>query len=370
MAERPFVYPPVAVVPDFVRPHNENALGYGVIGIALSSSTAVIILRLYSRWFVLGKPTFGDYALIAAYVLFVAVIALVFEVAGSIGLSVHQNNLKVQEIKKFIHIAFNATIIFSVFIALAKASILLEWIRIFVPRGTRNLLFWACHLIMWTNIIFYLVVILYVCILCTPLEDKWDHDGTCRLDTGWTSVAAASVNLATDICIFLLPQRVIWRLHMTTRRKFGVAAMFSIGILGAVAAAVRLGLTVIRVRAQDVDSTFAFSSIVLCALAEGTCAFIVVCGPALPQAFSHTSATKLRSFFGSRMSFFLDKLHVLWYKKQGETISSVELPKRAEEGGAVVVCRTTFGAVLDLDRHCEGQYQEPLPSKNRQSQTT
>ncbi|PHH68712.1 hypothetical protein CDD82_336 [Ophiocordyceps australis] len=363
MAETALVRFAAAAEARLGRPQNQNTIGYWVNGLALGIATVVTVLRLYSRWFVVGKRSFGDYVLIAAYILLVGDVAAVFELMRSIGILVHQDDLSAQEIHKFLQIAFYATMVFAAFIVTAKATVLLEWIRIFIPPHTRNSLFWACHLVMWTNVVFYLVVTICICILCTPLEDKWSKHDTCKLDAGWISFSSAGVNLATDICIFLLPQRVIWRLQMTTRRKFGVAAIFSIGILGAAAAAVRLGLAIYSVRSPRTDSTYGFSSITLCTTAEGVCAFIVVCGPALPQAFSHTSATKLRSSAHRCLAFVSHRLQQLRFRKHGEAICNVELSKK----NSVIVGRCTFDAVVDCESQLGEQHHEPPLSKNRPS---
>ena len=60
MADEPAMTPPAGVVPDFEHPHNQDALGYGVLGAALGISTIALALRIYSRWFVVRQPFIGD----------------------------------------------------------------------------------------------------------------------------------------------------------------------------------------------------------------------------------------------------------------------------------------------------------------------
>lgn len=45
------------------------------------------------------------------------------------------------------------------------------------------------------------------------------------------NVSASAVNVVSDTVIFLLPQALIWRLNMTTKRKIAVSLIFFIAIL-------------------------------------------------------------------------------------------------------------------------------------------
>lgn len=192
--------------------------------------------------------------------------------------------------------------------ALVKTSISLEWLRIFVPPGTRNLTYWACHMIIWVNIIFYALMIILVCASCTPFEYAWNKliDGTCHIDTAWTGMGSAILNFITDVFIFAVPQNVIWKLQMTPQRKVGLAAIFSIGVLGVAAAALRIGMTVLRATSEDF--TYTFSAVLLCALAEGTCAMLVICGPSIPKALTGLSVTKVASTMRSWMDTSRERL--------------------------------------------------------------
>lgn len=44
-------------------------------------------------------------------------------------------------------------------------------------------------------------------------------------------LTSASVQVASDFCMALLPQKVIWGLHLTWQKKMGVAVIFGVGIL-------------------------------------------------------------------------------------------------------------------------------------------
>ncbi len=114
-----------------------------------------------------------------------------------------------------------------------KAAILLEWIRIFVPPGTRNLFFWTSTILIGLHTTFYIAWVITENLSCIPHRRIWDltiPHGKC-IDVRLIYLPVAAINLFADIIILLLPQRTIWTLHMTIKKKIGVALVFAIGIL-------------------------------------------------------------------------------------------------------------------------------------------
>lgn len=99
-----------------------------------------------------------------------------------------------------------------------RQAILLQWITIFVPKGTRNLFFWTCHVVFWVNTVFYITTGVLIIV-----DQRSGGEGL--------SLASACVNMIIDIIILFLPQKVIWSLHMSNARKVGISAVFSLGVL-------------------------------------------------------------------------------------------------------------------------------------------
>ena len=132
-------------------------------------------------------------------------------------------------IKQLVHLA---TCFYIVTLMLAKIAVLLEWLRVFVPTGSRNAFFWACHITIWINALFYVAVMLVENLNCFPFEKIWDKTvpGRCvnQQDAG---VVASALNVASDVLILLLPHRVIWKLQMTRKLKIGVSIVFGVGLL-------------------------------------------------------------------------------------------------------------------------------------------
>jgi hypothetical protein len=185
--------------------------------------------------------------------------------------------------------------IYMVTILPIKIAILLEWVRIFAPKGSHNMVFWTSHILIWANVCFYLAIIIALNSACSPYEYNWDKliSGICdRVDTTKTNLSASVFNLISDLMILLIPQRTIWKLQMAKRRKYGVSVIFAVGLLGCGAALARLVETVYH--ATSVDFTYTFSAVQLCSGAELTCGFLVICIPSFPKAFRAVDIGKVK----------------------------------------------------------------------------
>lgn len=122
--------------------------------------------------------------------------------------------------------------IYGIVIMVLKSGILLEWSKTFVPRGFRNSFWWTCHSVFAINVVFYVICTFLEIFGCQPREKLWNLSlpGKC-IDITVLNIASASVNFVSDLVILLLPQKIIWGLHMSVSKKLGVAALFAVGLL-------------------------------------------------------------------------------------------------------------------------------------------
>lgn len=67
---------------------------------------------------------------------------------------------------------------------------------------------------------------------CNPLDKAWrfEKSGKCLNIVG-IFTAATSFSLATNLFTLLLPMPMIWRLHMTLRRRLSLLGIFAIGVM-------------------------------------------------------------------------------------------------------------------------------------------
>ena len=116
-------------------------------------------------------------------------------------------------------------------IFVSKLSILLQYLKLFTPNHIGKT-YWSIHFLIWSNLLFYLTIMLAELIECIPREMIWDSEvpGHC-INISAALVAGAVINVISDFAILELPIGKIWQLHMSPRRKLGVCAVFSAGLL-------------------------------------------------------------------------------------------------------------------------------------------
>ena len=70
---------------------------------------------------------------------------------------------------------------------------------------------------------------------CTPVMKYWkpDEPGHC-IDLVQADYAYGSMNVVSDVLLFLLPLPMVWQLRLSHREKFGLCLIFMSGIAYAV----------------------------------------------------------------------------------------------------------------------------------------
>ncbi|KAH9890255.1 hypothetical protein F4778DRAFT_753130 [Xylariomycetidae sp. FL2044] len=297
----PALEPPQGVTPDFLNPPNKNAYAHATLAIVLTLSTLAVLGRVYARWIYLKTTHVGDYLLVIAYGLCVAMFPWIYKLIASPGLFVDMWNLRVKDLEPFLHTTFILTEILNAYVPFIKSAIALEWLHLFSPQGHRGWVFWASHLVIWINVIASGIFFIVTNIACVPYERTWNKllPGTCdRADTSQSNVAAGVLNVITDIILLAIPQKTIWNLHMPLKKKLGVSIVFAIGVFACVAAVVRLVFSVNR--EKSANFTYTFSAVIITALTENLCGILVMCIPAFPKAYAGMNLPK---FFSSLRSW-------------------------------------------------------------------
>lgn len=124
--------------------------------------------------------------------------------------------------------------LYAVVCGTVKVSILMQYLRIFCPPGSkRGYMFWSCWLLIGSIGGFYFSGIFVVLCSCTPIYKfwvPWTAEGFC-LDQTVILIGSGLVNVLSDISIILLPQGCIWSLNMTLRHKLRASAIFLIALV-------------------------------------------------------------------------------------------------------------------------------------------
>ncbi|KAL8734451.1 MAG: hypothetical protein Q9181_003189 [Wetmoreana brouardii] len=200
-------------------------------------------------------------------------------------------------------VIYNPTIIF------VKTSILLQYITVFVAHR-RNFFHYACHILIWVNVLFYTIMTFSYMFECKPRRKLWipHTPGHCRNEHA-RGLFSGGINVASDFLILILPLPVLLRLQMPSGKKLRLLLVFGVGLAACVASIVRLVYTV-QIN-PDVDSSeyqLQINKEGLCAMAEIAIGIIVGCMPHVHKSFRHFSAqmasfSAFNVFFGSTGSF-------------------------------------------------------------------
>ena len=125
-----------------------------------------------------------------------------------------------------------SSIIYCPLVFFVKLSILLQYLRIFVPNRKANMpLFVAIQVCIWSCFILYFVSMIFAIVDCTPREKIWNPlitGGHC-FNASAAYLATSIINVLTDFTILILPMPSLWKLQMPIRRKILTSAIFATG---------------------------------------------------------------------------------------------------------------------------------------------
>ncbi|KAI1172208.1 hypothetical protein F4777DRAFT_522440 [Nemania sp. FL0916] len=302
----PALKAPPGIESNLDNPPNANSLGIAVTTICLFTSTVAFALAASARLWHMKKIHLEDFFALSGFALALTFWSFSYQNLNGFGFHVHLWNVRVRDLAHFFYVIHIGSIIYAVSIMLFKIAILLQWTRLFIPRGTKGVFYWTCRTMIIISVLWYSITVILICISCRPYNRIWDRTvpGTCPLNREALDVTTASFNLLSDLIILILPQGVIWKLHIETRKKIGVALIFLVGLFAVVAAASRLHASVKFL--WSVDRTYDITPVSYWAFGELTCAALIYCVPSIPGLFKNMSRARctLPALFSSPIRCF------------------------------------------------------------------
>lgn len=80
------------------------------------------------------------------------------------------------------------------------------------------------------NVMFYVSFLLSANLACTPYRGIWDITvASYCWDSRVYNIVSAINNILIDVGVLLLPQKVIWKLHLSRSQRLGLSGVFAIG---------------------------------------------------------------------------------------------------------------------------------------------
>ncbi|GAP85201.2 putative ribosomal protein L36e [Rosellinia necatrix] len=331
--------PPGDVIPEFDHPSNGTAGVIALCIISLALTLFFVLLYTCGRVFVVKRFHISDAIAFASFVrlywrkggksgllsntaaffqgLYIGLLYVNLHASITMGYFVHQWDIRISSFGDFLLDYIYATVFYQLTIMLSKAAILLQWIRIFVPTGTRNRFFRLCSGIIVVDVLFYVAAELIIIIPCAPFAEHVEKLGICSSGSQaqYIDFTSATINLLLDLTIFAAPQTVIWRLHMSRTKRLNVSLIFTIGTIACAAAVGRLVATIYFYRVPQVyrDSTYLASYVGVVTLIEATSGILIFCFPGVPKGLqairnAKQSIYRLRFRLSSKESSFADDI--------------------------------------------------------------
>ncbi|OQD83699.1 hypothetical protein PENANT_c015G05251 [Penicillium antarcticum] len=157
-----------------------------------------------------------------------------------------------------------------------RLAILMLYIEIF---PNHPVFFWTASGVGGLVFLYWVASILTIALLCRPVAYNWDRTipGVCG-DVIKTEYASAGFNMGIDLGVVLLPLPIVWRLHMSSRKKTGVTASFALGVL---TAGINLGRIIQTKLCPTDDIIYCARDSSIFVIAEMTAGILVACVPTL-----------------------------------------------------------------------------------------
>ncbi|KAI0096132.1 hypothetical protein GGR51DRAFT_567477 [Nemania sp. FL0031] len=287
LLEGPALQPPPGVVPNFDHPWNLNTVGEVTNALCLIVTVLVVSIRVYAISVCTKKVELEDVFMVIALANYFACIWCAYFIIHNTGAFTHQWDVRLEDLTQTLyklHIGFNLA---TVALGLSKAAILTEWSRIFVPRGNRCGFYWACKILLAVLFLSQAAFIVTENLSCMPHRKIWDktvQDGYC-ISEDLFHIPAVYLNVVCILLILILPQKTIWELKITIKKRIGISLIFLVGILALISAIARVVATVTFVNSDD--KTYTISAVYLWVLAEMTCTLLAFCAPTIPKAYAN-----------------------------------------------------------------------------------
>ncbi|KAK3067215.1 hypothetical protein LTR53_016044 [Teratosphaeriaceae sp. CCFEE 6253] len=330
-----------------------HASGTAVVVVTLVFTAMAIVaslLRVYTRTVIGRNGGYDDGFIICATILSIALtVCTVLEIHYGDGR--HQWTITPPELTKSLKTLYASIIIYQLALSSVKASIILQYLRIFPQRSFR-LACWALMAMvfaylnwtLWSQVFF-----------CKPIKAYWDPtitDGKC-FNRGVIWFVNAGVNILTDIAVAVLPLPMLRKLNTQRRPKIALLVVFALGGFTCIVSILRLESLYAASHSSD-DASYNSSFAALWSSTEVNIGILCSCLPTLKTLVSKLFPRLFTSYHRSRPSAGLDSRATFGSRKKsrithGEVSRSRGLGDRARPSQHAFASRGSCGsAEIDL----------------------
>lgn len=297
--------PPPGVLPDFHDPPNLDVFVALTITLCVTIATVAVLLRMYTKVFILRALAWEDYVIVLAWLLQVAE-TVPSGIVTRYGGGTHMWNVQLQTFFDMLYWVNISAVVYGFVVFFIKLSILLQYLRIFAPTRKGNMFIYVgVHVCIWSNLIFYLVETVFEIAICTPRKKIWNPlmtTGHC-FSVDATFQATGVFNVISDFAILILPMPCLWRLRMPLKKKVLMTTIFATGFFACITSILRTYYTWKIVQSPDIS--YDMVPMGMWTYAELSTGIVISCLPVIPKFFQHIGP-KLSSVFTLRSKYTKD----------------------------------------------------------------
>ncbi|KAH7090473.1 hypothetical protein FB567DRAFT_519937 [Paraphoma chrysanthemicola] len=278
MTKIPAAIPPPGVIPNFINPASRAHGSIVTCALLTAFMLVFLVLRMNTKIFILKQVGWDDFFCVLGALLAIGYVGLIIFVFDA-GLGSHQWDTPISVFLK--PDTFNSLQaiydLHGVTISCTKIAILCLYLRLFgVYRYLRIMVYFG----ILTTVLVHGVATIAAMALCTT-ESALEYV-KCSGTTTTIALVASAINVVSDLYILAIPCLAVWNLHMDVKRKLGVLAVFSAGLLACGAGIAGLVLRIMQ-RSHLNDVSWWVSPLFICTVLEINIGLIVCCMPILPR---------------------------------------------------------------------------------------
>ncbi|KAB5566657.1 hypothetical protein GE09DRAFT_743293 [Coniochaeta sp. 2T2.1] len=213
-------------------------IAIGVTILCLSIASAVVVLRTYTRGWILNKMGTDDYFAIASLLLtYGAGIAILSMTQFGLGHHIHHLPDLTHSIPLYLRAFYVSIILYCAALSAVKMTFLFQYYRVFGVFALRRVFIFAILVVgAWG-----LTQVAVGIFICFPVAGFWDLGVKARCIPNYPQFYVnAAGNIATDVAVLVMPFPLLKRLRLPRQQKVLLFGIFGLGFFTVAISVLRL----------------------------------------------------------------------------------------------------------------------------------